>query len=447
MTNKPLFWLLFLSYLALATIISLLQWLPLWANLGVGLLGVIATTLFVSKRISNPLSELQQITQNLAKGEFKNQFPWSESSEISHLVTSLSDMATQLEDRFTTIVSERNEKETILGSLTDGVITLDTDSRIQTINHSAALLLDKPITQLHQQTIMEAIRNVDLQNFVHNLLKIQFSTPQSPDSLIIECGQRTLQVQGTSILDTKMQVSGALIVLHDLSPIKQFDAIRKDFVANVSHELKTPITLIKGAIETLEDPSLTPDENSHFLKMAKTHASRLDLILEDLLNLARLEQNKSEIQKETRTAGELLTKAVQLCQPLLDEKHIEITTTGDPEIPLHCNAPLLEQALINLIKNAIQYSESPKIALEVQAVNDRINLTIQDFGVGIAPEHLPRLFERFYRVDKARSRQSGGTGLGLALVKHIIQAHHGNIEVQSVKGEGTQFKINLPKGA
>jgi len=441
--NKPLILLLSLSYLFLGSIIFFASKLSLSISLPLSILCIYATTTFVTKRIANPLSELQQIAKNLSRGEFKNQFPWSESYEIAELVAAISDMATQLEDRFTTITNERNEKEAILSTMTDGVVLLDINERILSANHAGCRLLGFDSQDIKGLNFSELVRNSELQTAINTLLLN--NTHPSFSTILSEFKQKTLQIQGIPLINYKNKTFGLLIMIHDLTPIKQLDAIRKDFVANVSHELKTPITLIKGALETIEEMDIPDPQMARFLEMAKTHTSRLNQILEDLLTLARLEQSKTMVTKEKIEVSLLFKDSIALCLPLLEEKKIQISAENITNPMLLCNIELTHQALINLIKNAAQYSETTKIELNIEENDEHITLVVTDFGKGIEKDHLPRLFERFYRVDKARTRASGGTGLGLALVKHILQVHNGTIEVQSEIGKGSVFKLRFPK--
>ena len=232
--------------------------------------------------------------------------------------------------------------------------------------------------------------------------------------------------------------------------MRELESVRSDFVANVSHELRTPVTLIQGFVETLLDGAVEDvTESKRFLKIVRRHSERLNSIIEDLLYLSRIEQDTggARVVLDVGLVGEVVERAIEVCQPMAREKDIRIdfVTRGEPRARI--NAQLLEHAIVNLLDNAVKYSDSGAmidVATEEDAGGAVIH--VRDQGVGIAPEHLPRLFERFYRVDKARSRQLGGTGLGLAIAKHIAQAHGGVIEVESAPGSGSVFTIRLPRG-
>jgi two-component system phosphate regulon sensor histidine kinase PhoR len=224
--------------------------------------------------------------------------------------------------------------------------------------------------------------------------------------------------------------------------------MRRDFVSNVSHELKTPITGIQGFIETLRDGAIeNPEDAKRFLEIIAKQADRLNGVIENLLNLSRIEQEgeRGEITMEEQTLSAVLETAIQACMFKADTKGVFLCSQVDQDAQVKINAALLEQALINLIDNAINASESKKeVRVHLQVLGEEVLIQVKDFGCGIAKEHWGRIFERFYRVDKARSRGRGGTGLGLAITKHIVQAHQGTIEVESVLGQGSVFTVYLP---
>jgi two-component system, OmpR family, phosphate regulon sensor histidine kinase PhoR len=292
------------------------------------------------------------------------------------------------------------------------------------------------------------VRNPDLQNFVTRAL----ASPRQMDGEIIlrdNNRDRLLQVTGTTLRDLQGQAFGALIVLNDVTRLRRLEQARRDFVANVSHELKTPITSIKGFVETLLDGAMLEPENAmNFLQIIAKHADRLNEIIDDLLSLSRIEQDSEQgkITLAPARIKEVLNKAIQVCRERAAAKEITITLTCPDDLVEEINAPLLEQAVVNLIDNAVKYSPAGHpVEVEAREELGEVWILVRDQGSGIAPEHLPRLFERFYRVDAGRSRKVGGTGLGLAIVKHIAQAHEGYVTLQSVPGKGSTFFIHLPQ--
>jgi two-component system phosphate regulon sensor histidine kinase PhoR len=238
------------------------------------------------------------------------------------------------------------------------------------------------------------------------------------------------------------------VVFSDVTRLRRLESVRRDFVANVSHELKTPITAIKGSVETLLSGAMEePQAAERFLHIVARQSERLEAIIDDLLALSRVEQD-AEQDAVPLSLGEIrpvLVAAQQACLPSADEKKVEIRLFCSTRLRGRINAPLLEQAVVNLLINAIKYSPSGgKVVVDAAQLEDQLMIKVQDWGSGIAAEHLPRIFERFYRVDPARSRKLGGTGLGLAIVKHIIQAHGGQVVVHSTPGEGSVFTLLLP---
>ncbi len=233
-----------------------------------------------------------------------------------------------------------------------------------------------------------------------------------------------------------------------MTRLQRLENIRRDFVANVSHELKTPITAIKGSVETLLGGAVEDEENAQrFLEIIARQSDRLNAIIEDLLALSRIEQGEEQeglVRTKTQLRSVFLN-TLQACQLKAQEKQVVLEMDCPDDIEIMINAPLLEQALVNLIDNAIKYSsQNDRVLFTAEQTDASVVIKVRDWGSGISQEHLPRLFERFYRVDKARSRKLGGTGLGLAIVKHIVQSHNGHIAVESSLGQGSTFTIQLP---
>jgi two-component system phosphate regulon sensor histidine kinase PhoR len=238
-------------------------------------------------------------------------------------------------------------------------------------------------------------------------------------------------------------------VFSDVTQLRRLEDMRRDFVANVSHEIKTPLTAIKGFVETLHQNAVeTPEEAQRFLGIIAKHVDRLNTIIEDLLMLSRIENEgeRGDIMREKTRLRDIFQNAVQICRPQADEKRIRVEMEGDEGLAAMVDPVLLEQAAVNLLDNAIKYSDPEKtVRIRARRLDREIQVQVQDHGIGIEKKHLPRLFERFYRVDKARSRALGGTGLGLAIVKHIAQAHGGHVTVESRLGQGSLFTIHLPR--
>jgi len=417
----------------------------LWSAVAVLLLAALLS-LFVSRRISQPLERIKQGAERFAAGDFSYRLHSIGSTETDALAETMNEMASQLEERLQTVSKERNQREAVLSSMVEGVLAVDTTGHIISMNKAAAQFFNvfQPDTA-PGRSIEEVFRNVKLQKFVAEVLKGQETRECE---LTVENTQTCyLQARGTNLLGLQASRIGAVVVFNDVSRLRRLENLRRDFVANVSHELKTPITSIKGFVETLLDGAMNnPAEAERFLKIVAKHADRLNSIIEDLLMLSRLEQGGKE-GMEMQKAGlcGILNSAVEVCAQRAGAKNITVNVECADNLIATVNPPLIEQALINLIGNAVKYSADGKnIVVGARAEKGGVVLTVKDQGYGIEEKHLERLFERFYRVDKGRSRQEGGTGLGLSIVKHIAQAHGGTISVQSRYGEGSTFSIFLP---
>jgi two-component system phosphate regulon sensor histidine kinase PhoR len=259
-----------------------------------------------------------------------------------------------------------------------------------------------------------------------------------------------LQLTGSTLRDGAQKIIGALLVINDITRIKKLENIRKDFVANVSHELRTPLTSIKGYVETLENGAVdNRDEAMRFLGIVSAQVDRLNTIVEDLLSLSQIEREgeNGTIELSSGKIGDVLAAAVEACKSKIELKQIGVTVNCDNDLVAPIEASLLEQAVVNLLDNAIKYSAENKqiwINASVDAQRGEVAIAVRDEGIGIEKQHLDRLFERFYRVDKARSRKLGGTGLGLSIVKHIVAAHGGRVGVESVPAQGSTFFLYLP---
>jgi two-component system phosphate regulon sensor histidine kinase PhoR len=414
-----------------------------------GLLILLLAALFsllVSRRISRPLERIKLGAERFAQGDFSHRLHFAGSAEIGSLAETMNQMAAQLEERLRSVINERNQREAVLSSMVEGVLAVDTSGHIISMNKAAAQFFNvfQPETAAGR-SIEEVFRNVRLQKFVSAVLEGQETrecelTVQNNETYY-------LQARGTNLLGVQGRRIGAVVVFNDVSRLRRLENLRRDFVANVSHELKTPITSIKGFVETLLDGAVKdPAEANRFLKIVSKHADRLNAIIEDLLVLSRLEQGgKEEMEMQKVGLQGLMNSAVEVCAQRAAEKNITIRVECPEGLEAVVNPPLIEQALINLIGNAVKYSIDGKtVTVSACAEPAGITLSVTDQGYGIEEQHLERLFERFYRVDKGRSRQEGGTGLGLAIVKHIAQAHSGNVSVKSRYGNGSVFSIFLP---
>ncbi|MEW6428012.1 MAG: ATP-binding protein [Thermodesulfobacteriota bacterium] len=436
--------------------VGLVELAPKGKLLLVLLAALLVTTLFsylLALRINTPLQELRSGIEHFTRTKFKmaRRFRNSRHSyvEIEKLSKAVEQLTESLSVRIVAAEQQRSELEAVFSSMVEAVIVVDPEGRIKTVNKAAATLLKTGEGRAQGRTFLEIINNISLHQFVKQSLKSRRPIEAEIQIVSLEEGNVFLQAHGVHLAGQDQEEgSGALIVLNDVTRLRRLENIRKDFVANVSHELKTPITTIKGFVETLRDGAIdNPDDARHFLDIVLKHADRLNAIVEDLLTLSRIEQEdeNAEIVLESELLIKPLKTAIETCSVKAADKNIRIALRCPEDLRAAINAPLLDQAITNLIVNAIKYSDDEsEVLVSAAADGEQAVIQVRDSGTGIAREHLPRLFERFYRSDKARSRKLGGTGLGLAIVKHIVQAHKGQVGVESVLGEGTTFTISLP---
>jgi two-component system phosphate regulon sensor histidine kinase PhoR len=406
----------------------------------------LAVTLALSQRYGRKVRELQEGAARLAEGDLSQRLPAPDSEELAGLAESLNRMAAQIESRMQEVVRQRNQLEGVLSSMQEGVIAVDPEERVLSLNPAAARWFDLPLERARGRSLQEVVRNLAIQKFVARSLKSR--EPAEEDMAVFQNGERILNVRSTPLQGVGSGTFGSLIVFNDVTQLRRLEDMRRDFVANVSHELKTPLTAIKGFVETLHQGQAEPEEARRFLGIIAKHVDRLNVIIEDLLMLSRIEDEseRAEIKRVSVRLHDVFANAVQICRPAAEAKAIRIRVAGDEALTASVDPVLLEQAVVNLLDNAVKYSDPEReVEISGRAAEREILIHVRDQGVGIERRHLPRLFERFYRVDKARSRAVGGTGLGLSIVKHIAQAHGGHVSVESTVGEGSQFTIHLPR--
>lgn len=405
----------------------------------------IAISIFISRKISRPIESLKIVASNYAKGNFSVPPPVSGIEEIDDLSLSLDGMAQELNLRLLEIMRERNRQQAILTSMHEGVIAVDSGDLIILMNRAALKLL-KISSHPEGRLFQEIVRSPDIQGFI---LQIKSSgMPVEKEINIYGSESVSINLRGTILAEAGGKTMGALIVLNDITKLKNLEKIRREFVANVSHELKTPLTAIKASVETIMDGDIKKEKDlEKLLKIIRKHTDRLSVLLEDTLSLSELEskENNCNYKFEEVPVKQLIDSALSYCGENADFRKIELKTKCEKDFRMKVNVSLMEQALMNLIDNAIKYSEEKShIEIQVSGNGNFINIAVIDFGCGIPPEDLPRIFERFYRVDKARSRKLGGSGLGLAIVKHIMNVHNGKVEVESEPGKGSRFTISIP---
>lgn len=405
--------------------------------------------LLISRRLSRPLEEVRKSVVRMAEGDLNKRISAAGGiEEINALAEAVNSLGVQLKLRISDITSRKNELSTILSSMSEGVIAVDPDLRMIIVNKAAREILGMKEDSVEGHTVYEVLRNPHMQSFVEKLLATR---SPAEDELEWDAGDKRILVLRGSIMMDADSPSGAVVVIRDITRMRKLEDMRRDFVANVSHEIKTPVTAIKTAVETLAAQSDSfPPPLRRFLEIIGRHADRLADLVGDVLSLSALESGSSSMGMlfsfRQESLFRILQTALELCRSRAESAQVTLKLECGEKIRLFADASLLEQAVVNLVDNAIKYSpagETVRIAGEEK--EDHILIRVSDHGCGIPEQEHDRIFERFYRVDKARSRKLGGTGLGLSIVKHIVLAHHGTVHVESVPGEGSTFVIELPK--
>src|SRR5438093_1299812 len=389
--------------------------------------------------VSRPLREISTASKKLAAGNLDMRLPISGDEEIAALGTSLNTMAQNLSGKMTELSQGKQRLESILEAMGQGVMVLDQNGRITLTNTSVGALLgaDRALTG---KTPLEVFRSPDLENAVREVV-----AGGGPRVLEMPIGPgRIVQANVAPVPNRSGNIESVVVVFHDLTEIRRTEKMRRDFVANVSHEFKTPLTSIRGYAETLlsgakDDPTIAPD----FLRTIETNAKYLEALVNDLLTLARLEA-EVPAKMERVSLRSIINEQIESRKNAIRERNIDVTVNC-PDVEIQADRSRLSTAVSNLIDNAIHYNRpGGAIRISAEQQNGTLNVSVADSGHGIPSHELQRIFERFYRVDKSRTRESGGTGLGLSIVKHAIESQGGTISVASRLGSGSTFTIRLP---
>lgn len=401
-------------------------------------------------RIIGPVSDLQNGLKRIGNGEFSHRLSIPPVPHLAELARSINQTADRLQTYIQALDEERDLRSLILANMTRGVIAIDTRHAIMDLNDSARRLLDLSGPSTEGMRIGEAVRYPDLLSLIDENEKR--GEPVEKEMVVGGRSEVLLNMRATALKDRAGHRVGTLVVLSDVTMLRRLETVRQDFVANVSHELRTPVTSIKGFAETLLDGAMNdPSAAERFLKIIVRQSSQLESIIRDLLELSRLEQNSAQtLDRQLIPVAGVLKNAIELCQSRADERGVALSLSCSEGLSVVMHAGLMEQAVVNLIDNAIKYGAGAgHNTVEIAAVREGtcVRISVRDYGQGIEHKHLERMFERFYRVDKGRSREMGGTGLGLAIVKHIVLIHNGTVNVESELGKGSTFTIRLPDGA
>ena len=395
--------------------------------------------------ISKPIKEVSSVSKSIAAGDFTRSIAIHSNDEFGDLSTSINYMSKQIKERIDEVVTSRLRLEAVLLSMFDGVIVVDEQGKIILMNKALRALFQVTEEVVGKKPI-EVIRNVEIQEITNQVVQSNAGALTQEMSALFP-QEKHFIIHATPVTFNGV-IDGAIMVFHDITELRRLESVRKDFVANVSHELRTPITNIKGYAETLLEGALEDKVNAvDFTKIIHSESERLAKLVEDVLDLSRIESGKMEFHFKENNINELIRRIEKGLSKQMESKKITFKNQiPDNMAKVKCDATSIAQVLLNLIENAVKYNKESGI-ITIAAVNkgNYLEISITDTGIGIPEDDLPRVFERFYRVDKAHSREIGGTGLGLSIVKHIIQAHKGDVYAISQLGVGSSFRFTLPK--
>src|SRR6266403_602348 len=414
----------------------------LWWTLGIALLLVVAAAFVLQRLYLRPWRELEQLLTRIGRGEQPPTFLLGGTTRARRVGLALEQLLARQRELDRQVSKDAAEVRAALAALTDGLLVVDSTQHI--------LMCNPAFEQLYGQSriatgtaLLDIVRDSDVIEPIRAALdqaRARVAEVTAPD--------RKKQLQLTAVPITQNgEASGVVAVFHDISRLKQADEIRRDFVANVSHELRTPLSIFHGNLETLLEPDdLDEDETRHIYEVMKRHSDRLNLLVNDLLSLARLESKEANLQLSEIKLRDFLEGVTRDWSKRLAAKNLRLELQVPDNFPvLRADERRLEEVVHNLLDNAVKYShQNGRILIQAGAPDQEVVLSVRDEGVGIAANDLPRIFERFYRADRARSRELGGTGLGLSIVKHIVQLHGGRVEAESTLVQGTTIRVILP---
>ncbi len=413
----------------------------------VALAAALGIGLFVARRVTRPVVEMQAIARQMSEGEFTARAPVRSPDEVGALGRALNAMAAGFREKIQDLEQEQAKATAVLDAMVEGVIAVDGRDQILVINERARAMFGLGALHAERQPFLEVIRNADLHDVFRESRAAGESTVSRRELRLTRPAARRLQVNAVPLRLASHEV-GVVMVLHDVTELRRLEQVRTEFVANVSHELRTPLTAIHGYLETLLGGALEEREHARrFLEIVFRHTERLGRLLNDLTDLSNIELGKVSLKLEAVRLDEVVESVLAIIRPKADAGRVTVTATVPAGLPpAHADRDRLSQILINLVDNAVKYTPAGG-SVEVQArelAGGRLEVVVSDTGIGIPPADLPRITERFYRLDKARSRELGGTGLGLAIVKHLVISHGGELEITSTPGRGTSVRFTIP---
>lgn len=405
----------------------------------------IGVAYLLNRAIANPLRDLLTVVRRLQEREFGRKVLVQSTDEIGQLGKAFNELSETLEELFFTISDRQGTLDTVLSSMDDGVVAVNMRREVILANKAAADLFHLDSEAMLGKNQFEATRNEELSRLLEKTMDAKDSFSQ--EMRLRPGSERTIAVTSSPLEDQHGKIQGAVAVMRDMTSLRHLEQMRQQFVANVSHELRTPLTSIKGFVETLLNSDLNDKQlAARFLGIIDTETDRMIALINDLLDLSRIESGKQSLKKDPVDMKKVFDEAVLLLQSKADAKHVTIENNMYSPVIVEGDEKLLKQVALNLVDNGVKYNtEGGRVWIEAEQGLDSVEFIVGDTGLGIATEHLDRVFERFYRVDKGRARHMGGTGLGLAITKHIIDKHKGTIAVESRVGKGTKIRITLKR--
>lgn len=441
------------GYLFLSAKLSEIQkayqqiWWLLIGCLGTALVVILILGARITSRYTRPIESATKVAIELAKGNYRARTYEDSLEETGMLSTSINILARNLQAMVKANENQQGRLSALIENMGSGLLLINSKGHINLINRTFIEVFHVEKQVYLNKLYYEVIKYKEISEIIEEIFMTEHKVRRQV-VLPIGIERRYFEVYGVPILGTNEEWKGILLVFHDITEIKKLEQVRKDFVANVSHELKTPITSIKGFTETLLDGAKENKETlENFLHIILEESNRIQTLILDLLELSKIEQQGYTLSIQSINLIQLFEEMLPILTPKADDKNIQVLMKGSEEaIEIEGDAYRLKQIFINLISNAIAYTlNGGEVSISIVENEKTVAVSIQDTGIGIEQEEIPRIFERFYRVDKARSRNSGGTGLGLAIVKHLVEAHKGKIAVESEVGKGTTFTIELNK--
>lgn len=421
-------------------------WTTLSAILFIILLISVISAALLSYNITKPINRVINVTKRLQNKDYSARINADYTGEIGNLNTSVNALAASLQAHVNEIEESEKQLNSILSNLVSGVVLIDDKGKVDLTNHATERFLSKHTSKIEGKEYTYVFGPLGIDHLIESV--IEDNVKQHDEAHIYFPEERILDVHIAPYYSQGWRQRGAIIVLHDITAIRKLEKMRSEFVANVSHELKTPITSVKGFAETLLSGDVPDEETAkQFLQIIYDESERLNRLITDLLELSKIEKQAMPLKITEVNVNEVIEKSTQTISKFARDKNLTLHLP-DSEHPVFVEADVerLGQIVLNLVANAVNYtSDNGDIYIDAEERSSKVVISVKDTGMGIPEEALDRLFERFYRVDKARSRHSGGTGLGLAIVKHLVESHDGKIYVNSQEGIGTTFTVELPK--